>query len=146
MDKIKVHNFKFILFPSQQYKIFKKYFKDGGDEKFRYEFELNSNSIVFDLGGYKGQWASDIYARYNSRILIFEPVKLFSDKILKRFNKNPKIEVYSFALGSNRRSEIITVGEDETSLYKKFSDFKEVIHFEDACQFFKEKKIDHIVY
>jgi len=29
---------------------------------------MNSNSIVFDLGGYRGQWSSDIYAKYKCKI------------------------------------------------------------------------------
>jgi FkbM family methyltransferase len=142
--KIKIKNLLVIIFPFKQDKIFKQYFDDGGDEKFRYDFDLNSNSIIFDLGGYKGQWASDIYAKYNSRILVFEPVNLFADKILNRFKKNPKIEVYSIALGANNRSETISVGEDGTSLYKKYSNLNAVIQFEDAYQFIKKKNIVNI--
>ena len=34
-------------------------------------FELDKNSIVLDLGGYKGDWANEIYRRYGCNIFIF---------------------------------------------------------------------------
>ena len=34
---------------------------DNGDKTYRLDYNLNENSVVFDLGGYEGQWASDIF-------------------------------------------------------------------------------------
>jgi len=71
-------------FPNAYEKTILKWWSDGGDEAFRYNYELNSSSFVMDLGGYKGQWASDIFARYQCRIAIFEPVPAYASSIKKK--------------------------------------------------------------
>ena len=62
------------MFPTIHDKEVRRWWSDGGDERYRYTYYLNKNSLVLDLGGYKGQWASDIYAQYNCRKLVFETV------------------------------------------------------------------------
>ena len=37
--------------------------RDRGDQTLRLDYDLAAASIVFDLGGYEGQWASDIFGR-----------------------------------------------------------------------------------
>lgn len=128
------------MFPSEHDKEVKRWFIDDADESLRYKYDLNSDSLVMDLGGYKGQWASDIYARYICRILVFEPVKSFAEKIEKRFKKNPRIEVFEFALGANRRQEMIALANDGSSVYRKALK-KETIHFEDVAELFNKYNI-----
>ena len=132
------------LFPSEHDKDVKRWFTDNGDEKLRCEYDdLNAESLVIDLGGYKGQWASDIYARYNCRVLVFEPVRSFAEKIKARFERNPMIEVFCLALGANRRQEIISLGADGTSVYRNSSE-KETIQFEDVAKFFSEHGVSSV--
>jgi hypothetical protein len=40
------------------------------------EYDLNADSVCIDIGGYEGQWASDIFGRYGCTIHVFEPVPL----------------------------------------------------------------------
>lgn len=37
---------------------------DKGDSTHRLNYDLDENSIVFDVGGYLGKWAELIYAKY----------------------------------------------------------------------------------
>src|SRR5438477_4586077 len=39
----------------------------NGDRTLRLSYDLSENDVVFDVGGYEGQWASDIYAMYGCR-------------------------------------------------------------------------------
>lgn len=134
------HRLRTRLMPTAQEKEVKRWNTDGGDERFRYDFDLCSDSLVFDLGGYKGQWASDIYARYNCRILVFEPAVSFANKIKARFSKNKSIEVFPVALGASKREEFIAMGEDGSSVFGK-ADIKEAVQFEDVNSFFEQHKI-----
>jgi FkbM family methyltransferase len=131
------------MFPTEHDREISRWWSTGGDEKFRYDYELNSDSFVIDLGGYKGQWASDIYSRYNCRLLIFEPVKVFAEKIKERFRRNPKIEVYCLGLGKNRRKDVIFLDDDGSSTHKN-SKKREAIEIEDAVEFFEKKKIMNV--
>ena len=56
------------------------WFRDRGDQTMRLDYDLNEESIVFDLGGFEGQWASDIAAKYACTIHIFEPVPDFAQR------------------------------------------------------------------
>lgn len=131
------------LFPTEHDKYIKKWFSDEGDEKLRQEYELNNESLVIDLGGYKGQWASDIYARYCCRVLICEPVKSFADKIEMRFMRNSNIEVFRLALGAKAREEAIALCADGSSVYGTTSKM-ETIKFEDVAEFFRTQHITNV--
>jgi FkbM family methyltransferase len=138
MDRLRIS-----LFPSDLDREAQRWCSDGGDERFRYDYDLEGNSLVLDVGGYKGQWASDIYARYNCRVLVLEPVKQFADAIEKRFQKNPKIEVVCLALGATSRQEAIALDEDGSSMYRKGSN-KVTINVQDAATFFADRKLDRV--
>ena len=132
-----------IFFPTKWDKEVKRYFKDGGDDHFRYTFDLDADSLVLDFGGYKGQWASDIYSRYNCRIITFEPVGIFAEKIIKRFKKNPKIEIFPYALGASKRVEPLGVSEDGSSLFTKSNEIV-TINIEDVATFFNKFNIGQV--
>jgi hypothetical protein len=84
------------------------WFAEDGDYTYRLNYDsLDKNSIVVDLGGYKGQWASDIFSKYQSRVFVFEPVAAYFNFIKDRFKANPNISVFQLALGNrNISSEI----------------------------------------
>ena len=48
--------------------MFSDLLKKDDAEKLRLDYNLNENSVVFDLGGYEVQWASDIFSKYLSSI------------------------------------------------------------------------------
>jgi FkbM family methyltransferase len=101
--------------------------------------------VVFDLGGFKGEWAIEILARYNPKELyIFEPVKKFADDIQKRFIKNSRVKVFAFGLGNKDFTEEIAVENASTSVYKKDQGSKEKIEIKDIKKFLEEKNIDKI--
>ena len=95
------------FFPSRHEKLVKKWYEDDGENKHRLTYDLNESSLVIDLGGYKGQWASDIFAKYLCEIHVFEPIKSFAEKITSRFLKNSKIHTHQFGLGSKTRTDKI---------------------------------------
>jgi len=103
---------------NEQEKTVNRWRKDNG-EKFRYQYNLNQNSTVFDLGGYAGQWTNDIYSKYNCNIFVFEPVETFFKKIEKRFKNNNKIKVFNFGLSNEDKEEEISIKDDASSLYVK---------------------------
>lgn len=71
----------------------KKWLRENGELK-RFDYpHLDIGSYVMDIGGYRGDWASGIYAKYGCFVYVFEPIKKFADTIQKRFSKNEKISV-----------------------------------------------------
>jgi len=119
------------VFPSQHYLAVKKWREDNGDYILRFDYELGSDSLVLDVGGYEGQWASDLFSRYQCFISIFEPVNTFFARINERFVKNDKIRVYPFGLGGASRCDKIHVSADGSSIFGK-SNFLEKINIVDV--------------
>lgn len=90
-----------------------------GDRTLRVEYPLSPESTVLDVGGYEGQWASDIFARYCCRIEVFEPWPAFAAGIAKRFLQNPSITVHPYGLGAQDRTDDLYAQADGTSLFAR---------------------------
>jgi FkbM family methyltransferase len=96
---------------------FERWLAIKGDKNLRLEYELDAHSVVFDVGGYEGQWASDIFSRYLCRIHIFEPVPDFADAIAHRFSGNSAIKLHRAALGVAAGEAELSVSEDASSFH-----------------------------
>ncbi len=70
----------------------------GPREMLRYELPLDASSCVVDLGGYQGDFAGEVSARYGCRVWVFEPVPSFARQIAERFSANPRITVTACAV------------------------------------------------
>lgn len=120
-----------------------KWFADEGDYTLRLNYPLGENSLVFDLGGYRGQWSSDIFAKYSCQIHVFEPVDEFAEAIKVRFARNQKIFVHQFGLAD--RNQIVKIGlaHDCSSAFKPTIRMVEgtLIH---AASFLQENNIQAI--
>jgi len=114
-----------------------------GDITLRLEYDfLTSDSLVFDLGGYCGQWASDIYAKYQCQVYVFEPVAQYAEFIRKRFHRNKRIRVFQFGLGNRSDDRVIKVSEEASSTYSKGADTR--IRIEDFTAFVQKEAITDI--
>jgi FkbM family methyltransferase len=92
-----------------------EWFRLDGDNTFRVNYDLNENSIVFDVGGYVGSWSKKIYDKYGCNIYIFEPIKQFYNIIYNKYKFNDKIKCYNFGLSHQTRNAYFNVDSDSTS-------------------------------
>ncbi len=107
-----------ILFPSLQDRELIRWYRDDGDNQKRFDYVVSSDSIIIDLGGYDGNWASDFYSRYMSNIFIFEPIQNFADNISNRFKANPKLKVFPSAIGNSERKDSMQLDGVGSSLFR----------------------------
>jgi FkbM family methyltransferase len=119
-----------------------RWFDDKGDETHRINYDLDESSIVFDLGGYLGEWSEKIFNKYGCEIFIFEPVKKYYDEINNKFN-NDKIK--TFKLGLSDKDSNVDVYDDgaQSSVYLK-SGQKENINLVDYNNFINKNNIGFI--
>jgi FkbM family methyltransferase len=92
--------------------------KDRGDESLRLNYPLTDNSIVFDVGGHKGEWAQNIAERYDPCIFIFEPIPSSFDLIQRKFEHNKKIKVYNYGLSNKTETVSMSLLNDGSSVYR----------------------------
>lgn len=86
-----------------------------GDKTLRLDYDLRAHSTVWDVGGFEGQWASDIVAMYGCRVHVFEPVTEFAGRIERRFARNPLVTVHPVGLSSEEATTTATVAGDSSS-------------------------------
>lgn len=127
------------LSPEQQ-EIFDSWFRDQGDKSLRLNYDLDRHSMVFDLGGYEGQWTSDIVSKYGCSVHVFEPVAEFADRIVQRFHPNPKITVHKYGLASENNTARLTMDDDASSAFTAGEHSTE-IRLVKAADFFSQHHI-----
>ena len=52
-------------FPTSYDRMVSRWYEDGGNERFRFDYDLEQNSLVVDLGGYAGS------VRASARLITF---------------------------------------------------------------------------
>jgi len=87
-----------------------------GDKTLRISYRLNSNSVVFDLGGYEGDYSNKIYSKYKSNIYVFEPLPKFSSLIKSKFENNEKIRVFDYGVGGKTEELELAISDDASYL------------------------------
>ena len=121
------------------------WFDIDGDKTLRLDYDtLGSDSIVFDLGGYEGQWTSDIFSKYCCNIHIFEPVPSCCSIIRRRFAHNQKIFVYDFGLSSTTNTAMINVAADKSSVFYGPNTEKLSINLVSISDFLRQSKISQV--
>lgn len=131
------------VFPSTQARRVKPWLSVNGDRTLRLNYELNENAVVFDLGGYEGQWASDIFSKYKCTIYLFEPFSPYAKNIQERFAKNDKIHVFTFGLGKADKKLTLYSDNDASSVFKKNGQAHD-IEIKKASTFIRNKGISVI--
>lgn len=124
----------------------RKWIKDhkGKDETLRYSYSLNENSVVFDLGGYEGEFAQKMFDKYGCNIYVFEPVKEYYEIIEDRFKDISKIKAFHFGLSDKDEKSSITLSDNGTSVFLTEGE-KEEISLKSTANFLNNhniKKID----
>lgn len=121
-----------------------RWIQSNGDGELRLNYPLDTDSIVFDLGGYKGEWSQKIFDKYQPNIYVFEPVEKFYNEIQERFSGNNKIKPFKFGLGNKSEEVKIGLSLDSSSVIKLDSQAIEVIKLESLVDFLIINNIDKV--
>lgn len=120
-----------------------QWFKDEGNSNLRFDYPLTEDSIVFDVGGYIGEWSQKIIELYNPHVYIFEPVPEYYSKIIRKLGSNPKVSIYNFGLSNKTAEAKIALLNNGSSVYKKGNNYI-TIELKDISEFLKEINISKI--
>ena len=144
--------YKKLVFLIKKYVFFDKFlwaihnwFKVRGDENLRINYDLNEKSIVFDVGGYKGDFTYEMNKKYNCNIYIFEPMPEFYKIIKGRFEKQKNIKFFNFGLSRHDNKTSLFINDNASSVYSKtVNTTKEKIYLKSISEFIKAHNIDGI--
>ena len=91
---------------------------NGNLENKRYEYNLDSDSIVIDLGGYVGLWAKAVVDKFDCKVHSYEAVERYFSQI-RHYNVIP----YQYAVTCETGKDYIHVC-DEGSAIESLSELK----------------------
>jgi FkbM family methyltransferase len=119
------------------------WFKRDGDKTLRLDYDLNEDSLVFDVGGYLGDSTANVYEKFKCNVYVFEPVEEFCVKMRERFKGKDKIKIFNFGLGGKNEKHTISIKDDKSSLFRSVGDDVS-IEIKDIVSFLDEHKIKNI--
>ena len=120
-----------------------RWLNDKGDQTLRYDYPLDHTAIIFDLGGYEGQWSKIIWNRFEPTVYIFEPVNSFYQTI----EDDPKCAMFKkFKCGLGKRTEDIeiNISRDGSSIFTNEGNDTETISIVDIKEFIDAHNIHTI--
>ena len=128
------------------YNEIKEWLESNGDQTYIFDHDLNTDSIVMDLGAFKGLWAEQLNNRIKCNIYLLEPVKQFYLELENKFSMFDNIKYRQVGVSTSNISLNlpITVG-DSTQIRENDSDEGELIHLvtlEDIMKFWNITHID----
>lgn len=93
------------------------WFKNDCNNNCAITYPLTEQSIVIDLGAYKGVWASQIIEKYNPIMYLVEPDKELCNFLKEKYASNPKVKVVNFAVSDEIKDIILYKNQDGSSFY-----------------------------
>jgi FkbM family methyltransferase len=101
------------------YEGFKRWKRDGMAARWMLHPKLGPDSLVFDFGGFEGNWTADIHASYGCAAYVFEPHPAFAARLSQRFSANPSITIHPIALGSHDGTLNLSDDGDASSSFRE---------------------------
>lgn len=135
--------FKRLKYKNIQRESFSAWEKAGSEKTFLFNYNLNEDSLVFDIGSFEGNYAEVLYDKYHCNIYAFEPVKEFADKLEIKFKNNDKIKVFPIGLSGTTAETYISHDGSASSIFGK-NKSGEIINLKKVSEFIKENNIQYI--
>lgn len=105
---------------------------------------LDENSLIWEVGGYKGRWAKQMAEKYDCRIHFFEPQQWAIDKAKEEL-AGCKAEFFNYGLWTHRAELLLgDFGRDGASLLKPEHTDRKSVLVVDIDQFVYLKDIEEI--
>ena len=94
-----------------------RYFANGGDSTHLFNYDLNSDSVVLDIGGHTGDLGGIMYGKFACNVYIFEPIKSFYQQIKQRFKGVDKIKIFNYGVGAETHETQFNLWGEGTSAF-----------------------------
>jgi FkbM family methyltransferase len=115
---------------------------------YRHRYALDSDAIIFDCGGFKGEWTAkmlSLYQHLNPKFYVFEIAEPFIKILEKKFINDKNVHVFGFGLGSEDQVIEFAVSDIATSIFAQLVEQeKESGEIKNVNRFLEDYSITHI--
>ena len=120
------------------------YFKYTTNDGLLYNFNLCHKSIVYDVGGYLGDFAEIIERKYGSNILLFEPISEFFEICDTKFSGYVNVKCFNYGLSNANETQTIVKSENSSSMFANEIGESRKIHLRKISEVFEEMKHSNV--
>lgn len=117
-----------------------KFSTGGNGENLKYQ--LTKDSVILDIGGYKGDFAEAMSHKYGAKVHIFEPVAEFAEECSNRFLGRAGIVVHRYGLSNCDEDVKITKCGEASSIFVSGAETESIVLKDVASESVLHKKID----
>jgi FkbM family methyltransferase len=115
---------------------------------YRHRNNLFENAIIFDCGGFKGEFTKKMVEMYpKSNIYVFEVVPKYIEILERLFKNNSKVKIFPFGLGIKDENLQFSIDDvASTIFFKNKEDIENTVigEIKNVNDFIVEHKIDRI--
>lgn len=103
-----------------------KWWRDYGDQTHILNYDLNKDSIVFELGGYTGVWTEQVISKFDCNVYAVEPLPEFYNQMAEKFKSNPKVHLLNVGVAPEDKRDFLYLGGSSTSSNSEYGTKVEV--------------------
>ena len=108
-------------------------------------FDLDREAVVFDVGGYVGDFSAMIRARYDADCYLFEPAEAFLKICKARFEGDAQVRCFPFGLSGEDETVAISADDDGSSTLRETAEIgEEIVELKAVDRFIKDQKLSQI--
>ncbi|WP_436926238.1 FkbM family methyltransferase [Halosimplex amylolyticum] len=113
------------------------------DDDVLFDFDVGNDDIVFDIGGYQGNYTERLLRRHSpERVHIFEPVPEFTETISQKFSDTNTVKVHQYGLSDSNRIKTFNIDGASSSSHSGDNDTE--LKVRDVCEVIDEIDVDKI--
>jgi FkbM family methyltransferase len=141
---IRLINYLKLFLRNKKTLAYRKWIRDEGDNTLRLNYPLKTDSIVFDVGAYKGLWSKAIIQKFNSKVFLFEPILSFHEEIKKNIMASEKTVLFGFGLSDRNETVTFHCNNDATSQFRKDDRNNVFVELKDISEVISKNNITRI--
>ena len=105
-----------------------------------YQHTLRQQDLVYDVGGFRGDWTSKMISIHSCHYHIFEPHPEAFAKLMKRFTDRPEVKLHEFALGGANGFVSLSCAEEGSSIVSDRGANSIKVELIDVCEHLRNEK------
>jgi FkbM family methyltransferase len=106
-------------------------------------YNLTKDSLVIDLGAFKGIWSEQMIDLYDCKMILYEPVEKFFNILESKFYNNKKISIFNFGIHPIKKEEKFYINGDGSSAHvKKGEEIK--ITYKNLIEHLDSLEVQHV--
>tara|TARA_A100001011_G_C14322541_1_gene851636 strand:- start:22257 stop:22970 length:714 start_codon:yes stop_codon:yes gene_type:complete len=119
----------------------------NGDDTLSLNYPLNDRSIIFDIGAYTGIFTEKIFNKFECEVHAFEPLKEYSDILVKKFKRHPKVIINNFGLlDEDQKLMVSNIGAGSSIFSRPEGQPDNIVTIKSFIKYVNENSIEKINY